>query len=109
MIISTSLLQKALKDRADSKKRQTEGYTLLESTNAGISLGVATGFLIIAIVFLMLELVVLFYSITIAISCTEPGPERIINVVSAITFTFPYAILNLIFVPCAKKALRGNN
>ena len=105
MIISTTLLQKALKDRADAKKSQTEGYTLLESTNAGITIGIATGFLIIAIVFLMLEILVLFYIITIAINCTEPGPERIINIVLAISFTFPYALLNLIFVPCAKKAI----
>jgi hypothetical protein len=105
MIISTSLLKKALKDRANSTKRQSEGYTMLESTNAGMSLGFATGFLIIATMFVMLELLVLFYSIGIAISCTKPGPERIINIVLAISFTLPYALLNLIFVPCAKKAI----
>ena len=36
MIISTSLLKKALNDRANAKKRQSEGYTMLESTNAGM-------------------------------------------------------------------------
>ena len=104
MIISTTLLQKALKDRADAKKSQTEGYTLLESTNAGMGLGFSTGFLIIAVVFVMLELLVLFYCINIAYTCFT-GPERIINLVLAITFTLPYALVTTVFVPCAKKAL----
>jgi hypothetical protein len=105
MIISTSLLKKAINDRAMASKHQSEGYTLLESTNAGMSLGFATGFLIMSIVFLFLELLVLFYSINIAVNCTSPGPERIVHVVLAITFTLPYALMNLIFVPCAKKTL----
>jgi hypothetical protein len=105
MIISTSLLKKALNDRVKAKKRQSEGYTMLESTNAGMSLGFATGFLIIATVFLMLELLVLFYSIGMAMNCTKPGPERIVHVTLAIAFTFPYALLNALFIPCAKKTL----
>jgi hypothetical protein len=106
MIISISLLKKALHDRSKAKKQLSEGYTMLESTNAGMSLGFATGFLIIASVFLMLELLVLFYSIGIAMSCTKPGPERIVQVTLAITFTYPYALLNTLFIPCAKKTLR---
>jgi hypothetical protein len=105
MIISTSLVKKALNDRSRAKKRQSEGYTMLESTNAGMSLGFATGFLIVATVFLMLELLVLFYMIGIVMRCTKPGPERIVHMVLAIAFTFPYALLNALFVPCAKKAL----
>jgi hypothetical protein len=106
MIISTSLFKKALKDRVQAKKRQSEGYTMLESTNAGMSLGFATGFLIIATVFMILELLVLFFSIIMAMNCTEPGPERIVHVTLAIVFTFPYALLNALFIPCAKKTLR---
>ena len=105
MIISTSLLKKAMSDRAKASNNRSEGYTMLESTNAGMSLGFATGFLVIATVFVMLELLVLFYSINIAMNCTIPGPGRIVNMVLAITFTFPYALLNMIFVPCAKKTL----
>jgi len=104
MIISTSLLKKALNDRAKAKKRQSEGYTMLESTNAGMSLGFATGFLIIATVFLMLELLVLFYAITIAYNCTT-GHERVAHVVLAIAFTFPYVLLMLLFNKCSTKTL----
>ncbi len=106
MIISISLLNKALHNRSKASKNQQEGYSSIESANAGMSLGLTTGFLIIAILFVLLELIVLFYSISIAINCTSPGPERIINVVLAITFTLPYALLNIIFVPCAKKTLK---
>jgi hypothetical protein len=106
MIISTSLLKKALNDRAKASKRHSEGYSSrIDSTNVGMSFGFATGFLVISTIFLMLELIVLFYSVNIAMKCTSPGPERIINIALAISFTFPYALLNIIFVPCAKKTL----
>lgn len=107
MLVSLSFLNKAMNDRAKAVKKNKEGYSLLESTNAGISLGFATSFLIIAIVFLALELLVLFYSIQIAITCTKAGPERVVNIVLAITFTFPYALFNILFNPCAKKTLGG--
>jgi NADH:ubiquinone oxidoreductase subunit 3 (subunit A) len=104
MIVSTSILNKALNDRANAQKSKSEGYSKLESTNAGMGLGFSTGFLIIAVVFVMLELLVLFYCINIAYTCFT-GPERIINLVLAITFTLPYALVTTVFVPCAKKAL----
>lgn len=106
MIISISLLNKALHNKYKANKIQQEGYSSIDSATAGMSLGMTTGFLIIAILLVLLELIVLFYSISIAINCTSPGPERIINVVLAITFTLPYALLNIIFVPCAKKTLK---
>ena len=105
MIISTSIFKKAYSDRQKAQKRQKEGYTMLESTNAGMSMGFAPGFLVISTVFVILELIVLFYSIGIAMNCSSSRPERIIYIVLAITFTFPYALLNIIFVPCAKKTL----
>lgn len=113
MIISITMLKNALKSRgrvidmAKSEKRHIEGYNMLDSTNAGMSLGFATGFLIIATVFLMLELLVLFYSISMAMSCTKPGAERVLHVTLAIVFTFPYALLNALFIPCGKKVLRS--
>ena len=104
MIISTSLLKKALKDRAKAVKRSSEGYTMLESTNAGMSLGMATGFLIIATLFVVLELLVLFYAITIAYNCST-GHERVVHIVLAMVFTFPYVLLMLLFNKCASKTL----
>ena len=108
MIISTRLLNKAMKDRADAKRRQLEGYNRMESVNAGMSLGFATGFLVIAIVFVILELLVLFYAITIAYNCSK-GHERVVHVVLAITFTFPYVLLMLLFNKCAPTILTDLN
>lgn len=105
MIVSLTMVKEAYNARAKAVKRQSEGYTMLDSTNAGMSLGFATGYLIIAVMFLMLELLVLFYCIGIAYSCSKSVPERIVNVVLAITFTLPYALLNMVFVPCARKTL----
>lgn len=105
MIVSSSVFNNALKARVNALKRKKEGFSALDSTNDGMSLGFATGFLIIAIVFVMLELLVLFYAITMAINCTKAGPERIVHVVLAIVFTFPYVLLSMFFSPCAKKTL----
>ena len=105
MIVSFTMVKEAYTARAKAMKLQSEGYTMLDSTNAGMSLGFATGYLVIAVVFLMLELLVLFYCVGIAYSCSKSAPERIVNVVLAITFTLPYALLNMVFVPCARKTL----
>lgn len=106
MLFTSSLLFKAIKNRENYMKLTgKEGYSPSDSIDAGMSLGFVTGFLIIAIVFFMLELLVMFYCIRIALVCTSPGPERIVNMVLAIMFTFPYALLNIVFVPCAKQSL----
>ena len=102
MLLSTNALLKALKYK---KKNKTEGYSKLDSIQSGIDFGFATGFLIIATMFVFMELLVLFYSLKIAITCTSPGPERIIHVVLAMTFTLPYILMTMIFVPCAKQTL----
>lgn len=105
MFVTGSVFMYAVNIRSIAAKRQSEGYTMLESTNAGMSLGFATGFLVIAGVFLLLELMVLFYCVGIAYSCSKSIPERIVNIVLAITFTLPYALVNMVFVPCARKTL----
>ncbi len=118
MLISTAFLAKAAKTYNDAKKRQQkvrEKYKEMYGTvSVGQSLGrgINTGFelfiLMIAVVFFLLELVVLFYSIMMAFSCTKPGAERVVHVVLSILFTFPYALISIFFSPCAKAALRGN-
>lgn len=105
MIISSTVLNNALKARSKSLKHKKEGYSMLNSANDGMNLGFATGFLISAVVFVMLEILVLFYGLQIAINCTKAGPERIVHIVLAIVFTFPYVLMSVFFSPCAKKTL----
>lgn len=98
MLFSSSLLSSALKKQREhfSLKKDFEKAT----TNAFISFSVA-----IAVIFFVLELIVLYAAILIAIKCTKPGTERAIHVVLAITFTMPYLLLSIFFSDCTKKIL----
>ena len=106
MIISISTLQKSVK-KYNKEKIKRENYNTLDSLNDGVGLGLELSFVVISLIFTLLEFLVLLYSLLIAIRCTKPGPERVIHVVLAISFTLPYALLNVIFNKCAKKTLRG--
>jgi len=64
--------------------------------------------LVIAIIFVALEFLLLFFAINIALTCTQGGAERIVHVVLAILFTVPYMLLSIFFSDCAKKTLKGN-
>ena len=104
MIISTNLLKNAI-EKYNYRKINKEGYTNMESVNAGISASFDTAFLITSVIFFTLEVLVMLYSIVIALRCSQAGPERVIHIVLAVTFTLPYALLMLLFNKCASKAL----
>ncbi len=114
MLISTAFLAKAAKTYNDAKKRQQKirerynGVSVGQSLGRGINTGFELFILMIAVVFFLLELVVLFYSILMAMKCTKPGAERVVHVTLSIIFTFPYALISIFFSPCAKSVLRGN-
>ena len=119
MLISTAFLAKAAKTYNDTKKRQQKirekykelygnGVSVGQSIGRGINTGFELFILMIAIVFFLLELVVLFYSILLAMACTKSGAERVVHVTLSIMFTFPYALISIFFSPCAKSVLRGN-
>ncbi len=114
MLISTAFLAKAAKTYNDAKKRQQKvrerynGVSVGQSLGRGISTGFELFILMIAVVFFLLELVVLFYSIMMAFYCTKAGAERVVHFTLAALFTFPYALISIFFSPCAKAALRGN-
>jgi len=88
------------------QKARAEKYTADEVAAAGASASFLSFGLVLATLFLVLELLVLFYAISIALQCTNPGPERIIHIVLAITFTLPYVLLNVMFNNCAKQTLQ---
>lgn len=108
MLTSFSLFQSAL-ERYQKSKKKKEKYSVLESGTGGLAAGLASGFLVLAIIFLALEFIVMFFGINIAIKCTKSGPERIIHIVLAIAFTFPYVLLSIMFNKCAVDTIRGNN
>lgn len=108
MLISGSMLKSAVENYQEKRKKLKEEYSRGDSINAGISGAFASFTLVVAVIFFVLELIVLFYAITMAINCTDPGAERVVNVVLAVVFTIPYVLLNILFNPCAKNTLKSN-
>ena len=98
------MLLKKYSQYHSQKKRENFSNSLVVS--GGVSAAYASFILVLAVVFFVLEIIVLFYAVNMAIVCTKGGPERIVNVVLAIVFTIPYVLLNTLFNSCAKQTLR---
>ena len=107
MLVSTTMLKRAV-EKFQQNRRSMESYSKFESAEAGASAAFVTFALIIAIIFLIIELLVLFYAIDIAFKCTNPGKERTVHILLAIMFTAPYMLLNIFFNKCAKTTLRSD-
>lgn len=111
MLVSSNFLkssyEKFKKNRQEKKIK--EGYNAVESSMAGISASFDTFILVLAILFFILELLLLFYAITLALKCTKPGPERITHLVLAVIFTLPYVLFSSFFSKCAQDTLRGSD
>lgn len=108
MIISSSILKNAV-ERYQRTKKIKEGYGAGKTAAVGVSAALSSFILVVAIVFFILELLVLFYCISIALNCTQGGPERIVHVLLAIAFTFPYALVMVVFNKCATTTLRSGS
>ena len=106
MLISISLLKNSLKNYNKVQKNLKENYSFGQAAGAGTSAAFISFFLVVSYIFFILELILLFYAINMAIVCTEGGPERIVNIVLAVTFTIPYVMLNILFNDCAKQTLK---
>ena len=106
MLISSSILKTALASH-QQQQRLRENFSAGSAAQSGAAAAFTSFTLVVAIIFFLLELIVLFYAINMALACSEGGPERIVNVVLAITFTLPYVMLNILFNNCAKASLRN--
>lgn len=106
MYFSSSLLREAYA-KYRKNKIKNEGYNTWDSGSAGVSAAFDTAFLVIALVFFALEILVLFFAINIAIKCTHGGAERIVHIVLATVFTLPYMLLSVLFNKCAINTLKG--
>lgn len=111
MYVSTTLLNQAWEKYKKNQAKYdeiNEGYSGTESAGAGAAAAFDAFFLVLAVIFFILEVVVLIYGIIIAINCTKGGAERIVHVVLAIGFTFPYVLFMAVFNGCAQSVLKGN-
>lgn len=55
-----------------------------------------------ALSFLIMELILFYYAIIIAKSCSKNTDELIINIILSIIFTTPYVFFNMLSNPCVK-------
>ena len=106
MLISSQLLQKSI-EKYNAFQKNKEGYSFAYAVGAGTSAAFTSFALIVAFVFFILELILLLFAIKMVLDCTEPGPERIVHMVLAVTFTLPYVLLNSLFNDCSKKSLKN--
>ena len=105
MILSGTILKNAMEKyhRIQRRnKRNPSSYTKATESFSHITV-IITG------IFFIMELIVLFYAVSSAISCSKGGGERIVNFILATCFTLPYMMLNLLFNKCTKATLRGEN
>ena len=105
MLVSSYALKEAVGRYNRSNMRKKEGYSDIDSAGGGISAAFVSFGIVLAIIFFVAELVVLFYAINSAMVCSKSGPERIVNIVLATTFTIPYMMLNILFNQCTKDTL----
>lgn len=108
--MSGTILKSSL-DRYRQARKDRENFSAIssgDSAGAGAGAAFSSFALVVSVIFFVLELVLLFYAINMALVCTKGGPERIVNIVLAITFTIPYVMLNILFNKCAKNSLRSD-
>lgn len=106
MFLSGFVLKNTIEKYQRSKRK--ERYSSVASKDSS-STSIKGILLVLAIIFFFMELIVFYYAIAIAFSCTQQGPERIVNIVLAIALPFPYVMLNILFNECAKSRLKQKN
>ena len=106
MYLTSSNLCNAIENYKRAKTY--EPFNVGEAVSRGMNVAYTGFMLFIALLFFLMEILLVYYSIVIAIRCTKPGPERIIHFVLAITFTLPYMLINVMFSECARKSFEIN-
>ena len=99
MLVSSLLVNSAVKHyNKNSKKENLQGSC---NSNPGPSLLL----LIVAVVFLVVEIAMLYFAIKVALASGKSSATTFVNVVLAMTMTLPYLLLSLLFNPDARAAL----
>lgn len=105
MIISITLLKNSVEKYNNYKK---ENFTLSKkSINKGVNDAYFTFLIFVSFLFFVIELIMLYFAIFIAIYCSNSKEEKIVNFGLAVIFTGPYILLNILFNPCAKEYLKN--
>ena len=114
MIFSVSLLRSAItrmtdarnrKKKIDKERFRVQSIDPADSAGAGIAAGFDTFIFAVAVLFLMLELMLLVFAINIAFRCTTTVEERVVHVTMACIFTLPYLLGMVLLNSCARAVL----
>lgn len=102
MIVGLSVLEHASKRLREAKQENLklrENFEGDAESDKGAMEGAEMGILfvvyMIAVAFLILELLLIFYAVKLAIQQSQPGMNRIAHVSLALFFTFPYLLFTL--------------
>lgn len=96
MLISSYNLYCANKQYKDSR----ENYSL----DPSIKKRTFSQFLFAAVIF-VIELVILFYAVNIAVECNKSNVAKFIHITLAVFFTLPYLIGMMLLSPCASDKI----
>ena len=106
MLISSTLLKNSLENYNNIKRK--EKFTMSgDAVKSGLTTSFYTFILVIAVIFFILELFLLYFAISISIYCSTSKEERIVNFVLATIFTAPYILIKITFDPCTKEYLKN--
>ena len=113
MLLTTNIVRNAaarfMQSKATQKKNRKErfqlGISALDSMGAGVSVGFDAFILACAILFFMLELMLLVIAIVVALKCTATVTERVVHLTMAVVFTLPYMLGMVLLNPCAQAVL----
>lgn len=64
---------------------------------------------VVAFFLFIIEIVILFYAISIAVECTTTPTEKVIHIIVALFFTLPYLVGMMLLSPCAKGMIGLKN
>lgn len=107
MFLSTCMLNSAWCGYRDSCKMKYHNASEVKNLGPVASV-MAMIMLVFALILFVFEIIVVIYAILMALRCTKSGPERIVHIVLALTFTLPYVLIMSVFNSCGQKVLRGS-
>jgi len=110
MLLSLYTFQSCLirYNKHEEKRRKKENYSVI-SDNLDMESRIHRSMYGLSLIFVMLELTILYYAIRIAILCSKSRVEKIVHVILAVLFTLPYMVFSVFLTECAPKVLRGNS
>jgi hypothetical protein len=100
MILSTNFLNYSLIEYNNENIRNKENYNKEEEEKCN-----KVVFLYIAIIFAIVEFILLYYAVIISLRIARNNAERIIFIILSITYTIPFLLFMIVFNEDARKSL----